>query len=323
MKALMVLLIVVALASPVWGQTWPDQAVSLVTDCSPELPWPGASDPQYAILKSLEPRLSRQLGVPVTVFSRPESHGVLAADLVVEASASGYLLGALGPDATMNIEIQLYSPYLWAELLPVATAWRRIYALIVRADFPATDIKSLAGLARKNPVRLAHLSLSPASVGSVLALETARAASFEWKLQAVERMDPVFLLQNQAEAMVLPLAALRAHPQASEFKVLAVYAQNEALPCLEGLSTARSQGLDIGPTPLLAFYVPRHTSKHIVELLSQSLNRALNQAAVAEAIEKACLELSLSRDAASAKEILDSQYQRQSGIQNSLGLVEP
>ncbi len=323
MKALLALFIVAALAAPAWAQTWPDQALSLITDCSPELPWLGLSEPQYDILKSLEPRLSRQLGVPVTVLSRPEGHGVLAADLVAEASANGYLLGALGPDAAMNLEIQLYSPYVWSELLPVATAWRRIYALIVRADCPAADIKSLAELARVTPLRLAHLGLSPASVGSVLALETAQAASFDWKLQPVDKMDPVLLLQNQAEAMVLPLAALRAHPQASEFKVLAVYAQNEALPCLEGLSTARSQGLNIIPTPLVAFYVPRHTSEHIVELLSQSINRALSQAAVTEAVEKACLELSLSLDAASAKELLDDQYKRQSEILNSLGLVRP
>jgi|GEM_PF-3532305 len=332
-KIIITVALILGLAAPL-GAEWPEQNLTLVSGLPPTLPWSTEADyqanPQALILESLVPRLSRELGVPVTLVSRPQGRGVLAANLVAGAWPDGYLLGALDPDSALIRVILGYTPYIWTEITPVATAWRMYPAIVVRADFGADD---LLALARMNPApRLAHTGLAepltdpasaeagsgrdrrpadnlpaptPASAPGLaaaaplesavyLALDAARAAGFNWQLTQVERLDPALLLEGRAEALVLPLGWLERHPQAESFKVLTILSYDENPPCGRGRPrpTLGSQGLTgLMEEPPLAFYLPAKVNWRARSRLLTALNNSLRQPAVAQSVSEACLKL--------------------------------
>lgn len=324
-KIIIMVGLILSLAAPLRAE-WPEQNLTLISGLPPTLPWSTDSayqaNPQALILESLVPRLSRELGVPVTLVSRPQGRGVLAANQVAGAKPDGYLLGVLDADAALLRVMLGYTPYTRAEIAPAATAWRMYPALVVRADLAAAD---LAGLARLDPPpRLAHTSLAdsqgaeaarnagrgptsgsllplassrpgtglPLDTPTYLALSVARAAGFSWRMVQVERLDPALLLEGRAEALVLPLGWLERHPQAGRFKVLTILTHDEDPPCGQGRPTLASQGLSrLVEEPLLAFYLPAKVNWRARSRILSAINNSLRQPAVARSISEACLKV--------------------------------
>ena len=305
-------------STPGYGQSnWPERGLTLVASPPTDLPWvKGEPDPQLVILRELLPRISRELGVPVTLADQPGGREILSANQVAGARPDGYVFGALGANPVIAWEIQGYTPYIRKELTPVATAWRVVYAVIVPAENPAADLRAL-GRSEKPP-RLAHAGLEPASLGTVMALETARSAGFEWALEKVDRLDPEFLLEGRAEAMVLPLSHFKILPRADRFKVLTVLSDSYA-PCVGDWPTLESQGLEVPPNPLLSFYLPSKVNWRIRSRLSTALNNTLRQPAVVRRLNEACL-IPYVEDLEGAVDAADREYARESARLGALGL---
>src|SRR5439155_26658768 len=82
-------LVCIALANPVWGQTYPDHAIRFV------IPYPpaGTSD---NLARLLAEKLRAALGQPIVVENKPGGTSSLGAELVAQAKPDGYTL-LLGP----------------------------------------------------------------------------------------------------------------------------------------------------------------------------------------------------------------------------------
>ena len=302
------------------AQAWPEHAVTLVTSAPQTLPWSGEPTAQYKIFKALEPRLSRELGVPVTLLVKPEGHGVLAANMVASAKPDGYLIGALGPDSTITRVIQGYTPYIWGEFVPVATAWQEIYALVTLKENRAYDLAGLAPM-DKQTVRLACATNS-IDAGTLLALEAARAVGFSWNLEKVDLLDPHVLLEGRADAIVMPLWNFKVHPQAHKLKVVTVFVNDDNVPCADGLPTSKSQGLNISPPPLMAFYLPNQVNWLVRSQLSAAITNALRQPAVQQSLEAACLKPYL-EDLEGVAPVMNLEYKRREDVLKLFLLMEP
>ncbi len=313
-------LILWGVGSPLYGE-WPERSVTMVTSVPETLLWSDQPAPQSRILAALVPRLSRELGVPVTLVSRPQGDGALAANMVAGARPDGYLFGALGTDSTMTREIQGYTPYIRDEMVPVATGWRVMQAIVVRRGLKADDLRELAPLASQTSIRLACLSRDPVSSAVLMAMEAARAAGFEWALTPVDRADPDVLLEGQAEAMVIPLGYLPYHPRADEFKVVAVLTNEDQLPCLAGRPTLKAQGLDITSSPVFAFYLPAKVSWETRVRLSRAINSTLRQPAVLRALEDDCFAV-YREDLEGVGGVLKREYDQQKAALRALGFLE-
>ncbi|MDL2227191.1 hypothetical protein LJB86_06010 [Deltaproteobacteria bacterium OttesenSCG-928-M10] len=301
---------------------WPERGVTLVTSVPQVLPWSDEPAPQSLILKAIEPRLSRELGVPATLVGKPEGNGVLAANTVADANPDGYLVGALGSDSAIIRVIQGYTPYIWNEFVPVATGWREIYALITLAEAQADDLAGLARAGDRGRFRLGHTGLSPIDAGTLLALEAARTAGFSWTLTKIERLDPGVLLQDQADAIVLPLGQFKLHPQLDKFKVVTVFTSEDDAPCAKGLPTLKSQGLNASSAPLLAFYVPNQVNWRLQARLSAAITNSLRQPAVRQRLEAACLKPYL-EDLEGAGSVMNQEYKRWEELLRLFRFVEP
>lgn len=305
----LIMALVMGQASTLFAQDWPERDVTLVTSVPQVLLWSDEPAPQSLILKAMEPRLSRELGVPVALIGKPEGQGVLAANMVANAKPDGYLVSALGSDSAIIRVIQGYTPYVWNEFIPVATGWREIYALVTPAETQADDLAGLAKVGDRGRIRLAHTGLKPMDASTLLALEAARAAGFSWTMTKVARLDPGILLQDQADAMVLPLGQLQRHPQLSKLKVITVFTNEDDAPCAEGRPTLKSQGLSTLSPPLLAFYVPNQANRRVQARLSAALTNSLRQPAVRRLLESACLKPYL-EDPEGVRPVMNQEYKR-------------
>ncbi len=315
-----------ALFRGLWGAApaaaeWPERSLTLVSSIPRTLPWNGAPNPHAQVLDSLVPRLSRELGVPVVLVVRSEGEGVLAGNLVAGSKPDGYLVGALGVDSAVTRVIQGYTPYVREEISPVATGFQVLRALVVRSDFPAGNLIELARPENAGRRRLAHTGFVPVSADMLLALEAGEAAGFSWNPVEVDRLDPEVLLEGRADALVMPLGWLAHHPRADQFKVLTVFTRDENAPCGRDCPTLRSQGLSLEVNPIFAFYLPSKVGWRVRNRLSQALNSALRQEAVARGLSAACLQPYL-EDLEGVAAVLNQEYQSQAAGLERLGLVE-
>ena len=282
-------IIIFFLSSGALKAEWPERGITLVSSIPEVLPWSGEPTPQAEILAALVPRLSRELGVPVNLLVKSEGQGVLAANMVAGASPDAYILGALGPDQALGRVIQGYTPYVWNELSPVATGWREVNAIVVKKDSPVQTLADLASVSSITPHRLAHQGQGALDVRTIMAISAAKAAGFSWILTPVKQLDPALLLQNQAEAMVLPLGWLNRHPRLDQFRVLTLLVQDSQVPCAKDLPTLANLGSQTMESSLFAFYIPAQVNWRIKSRLSSAINNALRQPALSAALKEACL----------------------------------
>jgi tripartite-type tricarboxylate transporter receptor subunit TctC len=307
---------------------WPENAVTLVSHMPPTLPWDKAANPQEALLRAMVPRLSRELGVPVNYETKEAGGGLMAANAVALSRDDGYVLAALGNDPAVNLVIQGYTPYVWGELVPVATAWRVVNVIVVRSDHPADDIRGLAADLKNrvlsgrsvSPPRLARHA-GPLDSAVLMALETAREVGFIWALTVVDSHDPaVILLEDKAEALVMPLADFKVHPRRDEFKVVLVMSEDEPLGA-EGWPNLKTQGLKLTVNSFCAFYLPANVSWRVRNRLSAAINNTLKLKAVAEKVVEAGL-LPVLEDSEGAGVILNQQYVNQAKLLKPFGFLE-
>lgn len=303
-------------AGPLAAQ-WPDPAreMTFFTSMPAFLPWE-VRNPELPLAEALAESLSGNLGLKVNLDLRPGGHGILAGNKVTGGQKNGYILGLLESEAAIVRQIQGYTPYHWSELTPVATAWREVKALIIPAELDWNNLAHRpqgAGLPR-----LAHLGTSPVSGDTLMAMEVAKRAGFVWQLTEVDKLNPQYLLDGRAEAMVMPLAWLPYHPNAGQLKAVLVFSNDQDLPCLKGRPTLSEKNLMISADPPVSFYLPANVHTDIRRKLNEGLNMSLNEHE--GLIRSLCLER-IEKNFEETPAFVNEQYRLQEAILNQLGFL--
>lgn len=138
-----------ALAPNAWGQApYPSRPIRFV------VPFPAGSGAD-GICRVLTQSLSGVLGQPVVVDNRGGASGSIGSAEIAKATPDGYTIG-YGNVGTLAINRSLLGslPYNPDTLTPIAMMGRVQNVLVVRADSPHKDVKSLIEFARKNPGKL-------------------------------------------------------------------------------------------------------------------------------------------------------------------------
>src|SRR6185436_1051541 len=97
-------------------------------------------------------RLQQSLGQPFVIDNRPGAGGSIGTDAVVKSPADGYTLLAAssGPISIMpNLQKIPYDPL--KDLAPISLVAAAPFALVVPANFPASNAKEFLALVRANP----------------------------------------------------------------------------------------------------------------------------------------------------------------------------
>jgi tripartite-type tricarboxylate transporter receptor subunit TctC len=131
---------------------WPARSLRMV------IPWPPgqSTDVQGRLISQL---LTERLGQTVVPENRPGAGGQIGTNAVAKAPPDGYTLlaASIGPISFQPL-VSRTAYDVERELAPVATYGIAPFMLLVRPDFPATDLRSFLALLRANPGKYSHNS---------------------------------------------------------------------------------------------------------------------------------------------------------------------
>lgn len=161
------LLALPALATPAFGQAWPERPVRIIVG------FPGGSTPDI-VARALAAHLQAVLGQPVVIDNRAGAGGTIGAEATARAT-DGHTLGVTigGPGSIAKIlNPQLaYDPT--TDLAPVSLLARMPFVLAVNPGVPARSVEELVAHARANPGKLNYGSVGAGSTGHLLVAEMA------------------------------------------------------------------------------------------------------------------------------------------------------
>ncbi len=151
-------------AVEVRAQSWPSRPIRLV------VPFPPGG-PSDTLARVLAQRLGEQLGQPCIVDNHPGAGGTLGSELVARAAADGHTL-LLATTSTHSIAPAL-SPKLpydaVADFTPIAALADAPGVVLVPQSSPATTLRELIELARRQPGQLSYAS---SGIGTIVHLST-------------------------------------------------------------------------------------------------------------------------------------------------------
>src|SRR4051812_24684432 len=149
-KLTAVLLAMLGIAA--WSaEAWPSRSIRFI------VPYPPGG-PTDLMARSMSGRLSEALGQPVLVDNRPGAGGNVGAEVAAKAPPDGYTL-LMGAISTHSINVSLYTKLGFdpvKDFAPITQA--SIIPLVINAhpSLPASNVKDLIALAKKNPGQLSY-----------------------------------------------------------------------------------------------------------------------------------------------------------------------
>jgi tripartite-type tricarboxylate transporter receptor subunit TctC len=160
-----VVLLIVGAPDPTAAQTYPTRPITIVVPFAPG----GGND---ILARLLGQHMGRALGQQFVIENRPGAAGSIGARAVAKASADGYTL-LVGHSGVFGVVPSLYGANAGfdprKDFAPVGLIGRSALVVLVHPSVPATSVRQLIDLARREPGKLTYAS---AGVGSGIHLGT-------------------------------------------------------------------------------------------------------------------------------------------------------
>ena len=264
------------------------------------------------IARTVQPRLSEKLGVPVVVQNMPGASGNIGADFVAKAAADGntILMGA----NTMLIASQLYKNTPYNPVKDFAPVSMSAYGSLMLVAHPKTDIKSVKDLIRVATSRPGHLSFGSPGVGTPhhMAMELFKLESNTFMLHVPYRGSAGYtqdLLGGELGVGFLPVHIAQGYVKSGRLNALALGSPKRH-PAAADVPTFEEAGVKRIDVDLwYAFFVPSKTPQAVVSRLNTEMAAILRQADVKEVLSKAGLDATTS-SAAELAAIVAKDYPR-------------
>jgi len=227
---------------------------------------------------------SRYLGQKFVVENVVGAGGTTGAIRAARAPADGYTIlsghlgtNALAPAFYPNLA---YDPQKDFEPIGLTAEYPEL--LVVRKDFPASNLREFVAYAKANPEKLnvGHAGLGSVSYIGCLLLHSA--IGIKPTMIPFTGTAPVLnaMLSGQVDYECDPVLGTLSQVQAGNVKALAVAAKKRS-PLLPDVPTSYEQGLpEFDIAPFYAVFVPTRTPQAIVDKLADALSKGLNEDAV-------------------------------------------
>lgn len=282
------MLAVASLSTPVMADEYPNRNIVIVT------PFPPGSTSDI-IPRLLAPHLAKALGANVVVENRPGANGSLGAARVAAASADGYtLLMATTGVLAINPWVYKKLPYSpTRDFDPVINAASTPNLLVAHPSVPASNLKELVELAKKNPDRLSFASAGNGST-SHLCGESLKVAAHVG-LVHVPYQGPAPAMQDvlagRVGLMCDNLSNVINYVKTGKLKAIALTSK-ERSPQAPDIPTSAEAGYpDVEAGNWYSFVAPAGTPKAIVDRLNTEFVKALRDAAVTARLESLGLKI--------------------------------
>ncbi|WP_062364700.1 Bug family tripartite tricarboxylate transporter substrate binding protein [Variovorax paradoxus] len=263
------------------AQEWPRQPIKIVANFAPG----GAADQLARVISA---PLQETLGQPVIVENRGGAGGNLGGDFVAKSPSDGYtFLMSSGGMVSINPHIYAKMPFDPAkDLVPVASVARVPFYLVVRADSPVKDFKSLVADLKANPGKRSFGSpgngSSPHLAAEMMTGRTGTTAIHVPYRGAAPALTD--LLGGQIDFLFDPGISIQ-HVKTGKLRMLAVASLKRApqMPEVPTLDELGLKGFDADA--VFGLYAPAGTRLAVIQRINAEVNRALALPAVRAHIE--------------------------------------
>ncbi|HEX2825099.1 MAG TPA: tripartite tricarboxylate transporter substrate binding protein [Burkholderiales bacterium] len=247
-----------------------------------------------AVCRVVATRLAESVGQPVVVDNRAGANGSVAAELTAKSPPDGYtlMLGAVGNLATNVLLYKKLGYDPLRDLAPVTSAVSSGNVLVLHPSVPASSVKDLIALARKQPKSLAYGTSGTGGAGHLAGALFARMTKIELLHVPYKGGGPamVDLVAGQTQLGFASQPSAATFIQQGRLKALAVTTakRSKIFPQLPTIAEAGVPGYE--SHAWYGFVVPAKTPQPIVAKLNQEIVRILNAPDTIEALRPYGLE---------------------------------
>ncbi|MCY1165977.1 MAG: tripartite tricarboxylate transporter substrate binding protein [Pseudomonadota bacterium] len=264
--------VVFAQAAPAGPAPWPVKPISLI------VPFPagGTTD---VLARAVGLELSKNLGQPVIVESRPGAGATLGADFVAKSKADGYtlLIGAVHHTIATSVYRKL--PYdFQKDFAPISTVALVPNVLVVNPGVPAKNVKELLALARAEPGKLTYGSNGNGTGQHLIGAQFEGMGGVQMLHVPYKGSGPLTtdLLGGQITMSFDTITPVLAHIKAGKLRALAVTTnrRSPALPDVPTLDEAGLKGFNLGTW--FGLLAPAATPRALVVRLNTELVKIIH-----------------------------------------------
>jgi tripartite-type tricarboxylate transporter receptor subunit TctC len=258
------LLLIEAVAAPLWAQPYPNKPIRLILPMAP-------GGPTDILGRTIGVRLAEQLGQPVVTENRPGAGGNLGTELAAKAKPDGYTI-VLG-SATLAIGPSLYKKLNYdpiKDFTPISLLSQVNMVVLVHPSLPVKNLKEFVEYAKANPGKL---NFGSGGIGAIshLGCELLKSVA---KINIVhvpyKGTGPALIGLMGGEVSMTVSSPSAAIPQIQSGKAIALAVLgNERLPSLPNVPTAKESGIDLVVTSWHGLLAPAGTPRNIVDRLSK------------------------------------------------------
>ena len=252
-------------------QPYPSKPITWIVGFPPG----GGAD---GVTRMVAAKVSQNIGQPVVVENRPGASSGIAAQYATQAPPDGYTVMS-AEQGVLVFNTAMYSklPYDPKDLTPVSIMIRAPLVLVVNADFPAKDLKSLIDMAKKDPGKINYGSPGR-GIPHHLAMEALKArAGINLVDVQYKGIGPV---TQDTVAGQIPVAAIDTvvvlpHLKSGKLRPLATFTATRlaVTPDVPTLGELGFPDLDIAP--IVGVVAHRNTPRDIIARLNTEVVRAV------------------------------------------------
>ncbi len=254
------------------GPAWPNKTISLI------VPFPagGTTD---VLARAVGLELSKSLGQPVIVESKPGAGSTLGADFVAKAKPDGYtlLMGAVHHTIASSVYKKL--PYdFQKDLAPVTTVALVPNVLVVNPNVPAKNVRELLALAKADPGKLTYGSNGNGTGQHLIGAQFEGMGGVQLLHVPYKGSGPLTtdLLGGQITMSFDTITPVLPHIKAGKLRALAVTTatRSRALPEVPTLDESGLKGFNLGTW--FGVLAPAATPRDIVVRLNAEIVKIIN-----------------------------------------------
>jgi tripartite-type tricarboxylate transporter receptor subunit TctC len=258
------------LGGPAWAQeTFPSRPIRIITPFAP-----GSSD---VIARRLGEHVSKTLGQPVIVETRPGAQGTIASRAMTRVKNDGYTL-LLGTNST-----HAASPYLFKDLgydpvrdfTPITRFTVNPLLLVVRSDMPVNTVQAFIQYAKERPGKLNY---GVGNTGSLVAAQMLKAQAgfdavaitYPGNAQAVTDF-----VAGRLDFMVTDPMIVKSFVEAGKLRILGLTSK-QRLSSFPGVAPLAEQGLpQFDYASWIGLFAPAGLAPDITRRLHEAFAKAL------------------------------------------------
>jgi tripartite-type tricarboxylate transporter receptor subunit TctC len=254
------------------AQAWPARPISLV------VPFPagGTTD---VLARAVGQELSKSLGQPVIVESRPGAGATLGADYVAKAKPDGYtlLMGAVHHTIATSVYKKLAYDFQ-KDFAPVSTVALVPNVLVVNPNVPAKNVKELLALAKADPGKLTYGSNGNGTGQHLIGAQFEGMGGVQLLHVPYKGSGPLTtdLLGGQINMSFDTITPVLPQIKAGKLRALAVTTatRSKALPDVPTLDESGLKGFNLGTW--FGVLAPAATPRDVVTRLNAEIVKIIN-----------------------------------------------